>query len=62
MDKASRVTIPAQLMTHAGIEREVVVAGVGNNLELWDKGRWEAEQQSLDEHIGELTESLGNPS
>ncbi len=62
MDKASRVTIPAQLMEHAGLERDVVVAGVGTNLELWSKDRWEAEQESLDEHIGELTESLGNPS
>ncbi len=49
-------------MEHAGIERDVVVAGVGTNLELWSKDRWEAEQESLDEHIGELTESLGNPS
>jgi len=62
MDKASRVTVPSQLMTHAGLEREVVVAGVGTNLELWSRERWEAEQQSLDEHIGELTEGLGNPS
>jgi MraZ protein len=62
MDKASRVTIPPQLLAHAGIEREVVVAGVGTNLELWDKESWDAEQASLDEHIGELTEGLGNPS
>src|SRR3954454_2037372 len=62
MDKASRVTIPPKLLAHAGIERDVVVAGVGTNLELWDRERWDAEQASLDESIGELTEGLGNPS
>lgn len=61
MDKASRVTVPSALIEHAGLEREVVVAGVGDHLELWSRERWESEQQSLDEDIGELTESLGNP-
>jgi len=62
MDKASRVTVPPALIAHAGLEREVVVAGVGDHLELWSKERWDAEQASLDQSIGELTEGLGNPS
>jgi len=62
MDKASRVTVPPALVTHAGLDREVVVAGVGDHLELWSREGWESEQQSLDEDIGELTEGLGNPS
>src|SRR3954454_14315528 len=49
--KLPRVTIPPKLLAHAGIERDVVVAGVGPNLELWDRERWEAEQASLDESI-----------
>ena len=62
MDKASRVTVTSALLTHAGLEREVVVAGVGDHLELWSRDRWEAEQRSLDDNIAELTEGLGNPS
>jgi DNA-binding transcriptional regulator/RsmH inhibitor MraZ len=50
------------LLAHAGIDREVVVVGVGDHLEVWDKGRWAREQEALDGQIEEVTESLGNPS
>jgi len=39
-----------------------VVVGVGDHLEVWDKGRWTGEQEALDAQIEEVTESLGNPS
>jgi MraZ protein len=62
LDASGRVTLPPPLLAHAGIEKEVVVVGVGDHLEVWDKGRWTREQQALDAQIEEVTESLGNPS
>ena len=62
LDASGRVTLPPPLLVHAGIEREVVVVGVGDHLEVWDKGRWVREQEALDAQIEEVTESLGNPS
>ena len=62
LDASGRVTLPPPLLAHAGIEKEVVVVGVGDHLEVWDKGRWLREQEGLDAQIGEVTESLGNPS
>ena len=62
LDASGRVTLPSPLLSHAGIEKEVVVVGVGDHLEVWDKGRWSREQEALDAEIGEVTESLGNPS
>jgi MraZ protein len=61
-DGSNRVTIPAQLLAHAGVERDVVVVGVGDHVEVWSKDRWDAEQEALDAEIGEVTERLGNPS
>ncbi|MFZ9888129.1 MAG: division/cell wall cluster transcriptional repressor MraZ [Myxococcota bacterium] len=56
VDKAGRVSIPKELRDYAGLEREVVWAGVDENVEIWSKGRWDerntrrlADRVSLDE-------------
>jgi MraZ protein len=62
LDAAGRATLPPPLLGHAGIEKEVVVAGVGDHLEVWGRERWNQEQRSLDAQIGEVTDRLGDPS
>ena len=41
VDKQGRINIPANLLQHAGIEKEAVIAGVGNRAEIWSKAEWE---------------------
>jgi len=60
LDSSGRVTLPPPLMEHAGIDKEVVVAGVGDHIEVWGRERWQEEQQVLDASIGEVTDSLGD--
>ena len=62
LDSSGRVTLPPPLLAHAGIEKETVVAGVGDHLEVWGRKRWDDEQAALDASIGEVTEGLGDPS
>jgi transcriptional regulator MraZ len=62
LDAAGRVTVPQPLLAHAGIEKEVVVAGVGDHLEVWGRERWLEKQRALDASIGEVIEGLGDPS
>ena len=62
LDASGRVTLPPPLLGHAGIEKEVVVVGVGDHREVWARERWQAEQEALDAEIREVTERLGNPS
>lgn len=45
-DGQGRLLIPAKLLSHAGIQRDVVVLGNDQRLEIWDRTRWE-EQESL---------------
>lgn len=45
LDTAGRVQLPPQLTDYAGLAKNVVVAGMGNRIELWDSERWQA-------HIG----------
>jgi MraZ protein len=47
-DKQGRITIPTQLRTYAGLDREVSVIGAGSRVEIWDTRAWEtylAEQE-----------------
>lgn len=41
-DKQGRMTLPQELRSYAGLERDVVVVGVGRRLEIWDAGRWDS--------------------
>ena len=46
-DKRGRVLIPATLRAHASLRRELVWAGMGNQIELWDKGRFEGVRDNV---------------
>lgn len=39
-DKQGRVTIPAVLREYAGLDKELVVIGVGSRAEIWDAATW----------------------
>ena len=46
-DKLGRILIPASLRQHAGLKRELIWAGMGQNLELWAKKRFEQIRSSV---------------
>lgn len=39
-DSQNRITIPAHLRSYAGLEKELVVTGVGAHAEIWDAAAW----------------------
>ena len=53
LDSAGRVGVPSKLMEHAELTKEVVVNGVDDHLEVWDRDGWSAYNDGLD--IAELT-------
>jgi MraZ protein len=42
VDGNGRVLIPERLTQFAGLQHDVVLIGVRDHLELWDKARWQA--------------------
>ena len=59
VDKQGRVLLPAVLREFAGLEKEVVLAGVLNHIEIWSKDRWEnaasyEDMEEIAEHMAEL--------
>jgi MraZ protein len=56
LDKQGRIMIPPALITHAGLRREAVVAGLHDHLEIWDRAAWReqlAEVEGSAEHVAE---------
>jgi MraZ protein len=55
-DKQGRIGVPAALIKHAGLEREVVIAGVYDHVEIWNRSTWEHHLQQVEgsaQHVAE---------
>jgi MraZ protein len=57
-DRQGRVLIPPHLAAHAGLGKEVVLAGVNDHLEIWDKGEWETQLSEMEGSAGDVAERL----
>ncbi|HIG86087.1 MAG TPA: hypothetical protein EYQ25_03505 [Planctomycetes bacterium] len=44
LDASGRLLLPAHLIEIAGIDRDVVLLGVGERIEIWAAERWDAEE------------------
>jgi MraZ protein len=47
LDKQGRVILPEPLRQYAGISQEVVIAGVGNHIEIWNPEEWQHEREEI---------------
>jgi len=60
LDSAGRVAMPASLIAHAKLDKEVVVTGIGDHLQIWDRRAWSDYNAALAGDIDDITESLGH--
>ncbi len=56
IDKQGRILIPQNLREYAKLDKEAILVGVGNRIEIWNKDEWE-ELNNYDE-IEEIAEDL----
>jgi MraZ protein len=60
LDKQGRILLPAALREFAGLEKDVVLVGVGSRIEIWSKEKYEAISEDMDmDNIAAAMESLG---
>ena len=55
LDGAGRVMIPSFLAEHASLQKEVVVVGAGERMELWNKAAWSGHRPELMTSVAEVT-------
>lgn len=57
-DGQGRVLVPADLQRYAGLKKKLVVVGVFDKLEIWDKDTWDEREPMAEDAIEEISEGL----
>ena len=57
VDKQGRILLPQILREFAGLEKDVVLVGVGSRIEIWSKERW---VESISAYDGDMDEVAAN--
>ncbi len=58
IDKQGRVVVPPAMRQYAALDREVVIAGVGPRVEIWDKARFEREIEETQVRFPEIADAV----
>ena len=58
VDSAGRISLKPQLREFAGLDRDVIVAGVGDHMEIWDAAAWAAYETEHAQTIEDAAEEL----
>jgi len=59
VDRQGRILIPDYLKEYAGLDKNVVIAGIYNRLEIWDEKRWNEYKADAEKNSDEIAEQLG---
>lgn len=57
-DKQGRINIPSPLMEYASLEKECVVIGVNDHLELWNEEEWQDFIDTNESEFSDLADHL----
>jgi transcriptional regulator MraZ len=60
LDSAHRVMVPPALMDYAGLDREVVVVGSGECLEVFDRPRYAGYSEDVLSRVPDIAAKLGH--
>jgi len=58
LDKQGRLTIPAPLRTYAGLDKDVVVVGAINRVEVWDAAAWQTYSEAQEAELAEMNDDV----
>ena len=58
VDKQGRILMPTQLRSFAGLEKDVVLVGMGKRIEIWSAEKWAAMEEGVD--MNAITEAMAD--
>jgi MraZ protein len=59
IDKQGRILVPDFLKQYAGLNKNVIIAGIYNRLEIWDEKKWNVYKNKAEKNTDEIAEQLG---
>lgn len=57
-DKQGRIHITSPLISYAGLEKECIIIGSGDRLEIWSKNHWDDFFDSAKNNMSDIAENL----
>ena len=58
VDKLGRVQLPTALLTKYNISKEVLVLGIGDHIEVWDKAKYEEYENGIRDEFESIAEEI----
>lgn len=62
VDSQGRILVPSFLRDHAALEKNVIVAGVLERVEIWSPGRFEESQASTIHSLDDIQRTVDQPT
>ena len=59
-DNQGRVTLPEYLRSFSSLKKNVIIAGLYNHLEIWDKNAWDKYKLESEKNSNDIAEELGD--
>ena len=58
LDKQGRINIPIPLLEYASLEKDCIIIGVDDRLEVWSKERWDSFITENEENLSDIADNL----
>ena len=59
LDKLGRILVPDYLKKYAGLNKNVVICGLSNRLEIWDSEKWNEWTREAEKGVSDIVSKLG---
>ena len=59
LDKLGRILVPDYLKKYANLNKNVVICGLSNRLEIWDLDSWNAWTKEAEKGVSDIVSKLG---
>ena len=60
LDRQGRILVPGSLRSEFGIDKEVVLNGMLDHFEIWDRGAWQLETRQARENFRDFEQGLSS--
>jgi MraZ protein len=58
LESQGRVTVPQQLRSYAGLEKDCVVIGANSRVEIWDATAWQEYHDNTEQDFSDAEEEV----